>query len=141
MRLEFSTKGIAEMLEVVRIARSRYSRVLKEEAQRFGDEEAERLKAQLWANGFGVPPKAREDGKPPLIDSAKYVNGYIAVVQGTTLSLFSQGMNDHMSNEALGEVLEYGSFPSPPRPHLRPFALQMESREGIIADRVFARLW
>jgi hypothetical protein len=138
MKVTIKLQGFNEGLAEIRRARDRFPVVLKEELQKFGNEAVEHLKKTTWADGWGLPPKRHPNGKPPLIDSEKYINGYLAVVEGSSLGIYSQGMNDHMSNNDLAELLEYGNGMNlPPKPHLRPLFAWMEGRADVLGKRIF----
>lgn len=92
--------------------------------QELGDHCVEKLKTEAEAGAYG-PPKVRGSG-PPLIKTHNYISSFRATVKGGLLSIGPTGMNERMSNEALGELLEYGSGGIPARPHMRPMTLYIE---------------
>lgn len=141
MKVEIKLTGFEKGAASFRRASRRFSEVLEKELQRFGDESVAYLKEAVSANLFDLPPKASGRGIP-LIDSGKYISGYIAVVDGRTLGIYSQGMNDHMTNADLGELLEYGNGAElPPRPHLRPLWQHMQQRSNVLGERVYHGLF
>lgn len=65
------------------------------------------------------PPKKRGRG-PTLYDEGRYVQSFRAFRTGKGLLKFRfVGMNRHMGNAALADLLEYGTKKVPARPHLR----------------------
>lgn len=123
----------------IRSTSGRFASVVHEELKGFCEDRIKDLKRDIWSNEYNLPPKWRDNGKPPLIDSEKYINSYQANVKGTEASIGATGMNDHMSNEELGELLEYGlagenGFPA--RPHLRPWEAQVESKLPLLGKRI-----
>lgn len=135
--------GFDEGIALFRKASKDFNRVAEEELLRFGKEAVVYLQDRARNNMFGLPPKKRNNGQPPLIDSAKYINGYVALIEKGTLVIFSEGTNDHMTNQALGELLEWGnaSLNLPARPHIRPTAVWMRQRTPVLGRRIFDALF
>lgn len=103
----------------------------------FGQEAVGWLKDQAYAGAFG-PPKRWGSG-PPLIKTGVYINSIQPDTRGLEMEIKPNGSNRHMSNEALGALLEHGWPGSPARPHWRFLGLWIEkngaARVGAILSR------
>lgn len=138
--------GFVEGEAELRSMKRRFRPVVSKHLKKFGDEQVAWLKLKVLTGGLGLPPKRRHDGKPPLFDSGKYINGYVADVEGMKLQILATGRNDHMLNEDLAELLEFGfttkeGIYHAPLPHIRPMLVHMESQipklGKEIADELF----
>jgi hypothetical protein len=127
MRVVVKARGFIEGSKELRDAAREYPDRVETELQKFGDEHVAWLKEKILSYGLDLAPKQRDNGEPPLVDSHKYVDGYKARAEGKRVTIVSEGMNDHMPNVELADVLEYGSGSEiPARPHLRPLGMQIE---------------
>ena len=102
----------------------------------FGDDIVAYIQKRARSGGFSFEDgggKRRDNGKPPLIDTEKYINSFTPKLKGagqkTTLEIYNKGQNTNMSNSDLGELLEYGytaetsagnTKTQRPIPHLAP---------------------
>jgi hypothetical protein len=141
-------RGFSEGQAKLSKAEKAFKKTVGTELKKLGDECIAEMQLAAYASAFG-PPKARDDGKPPLIDTQEYIDSYRARIEGeTTLVITAEGENAKMSNEALGEILEYGrgpagfGGPAPPRPHQRVLRLKIERRleTGVTGKKIFAVL-
>ena len=87
------------------------SEIIPEALEHWGDGLCELFRKRALANGFG------ED--TAIVDTQTYIDSWKAQVDGTKLGVGPTGDNKNMSNEALGELLEYGTAKMPARPHQR----------------------
>ena len=93
----------------------------------FGEAAVAKLQADAHAGRFGPDKKKPPGVGPPLIDSGNYISSIQAESLGSDLQIKPTGSNTYMSNEALGELLEYGSSKMPARPHFRKILRWMRS--------------
>ena len=110
--------GFSEGAAELRRMRAKYPKAVEAATLAMAQEALDKLRDDAWAGAFG-PPKRRPNGKPTLIDSEKYLNGYFVMRIGRGAAVDVQGQNDNMSNKALQGVLEYGRGDIAARPHLR----------------------
>lgn len=141
MKIGVRLQGFDEEAALFSTAARRYGSVLAEQLQIFGDETVDQLQLDMESNAFNLPPKAHDNGKPPLIDSEKYEKGYSATVRDRSMEISSKGMNDHMSNVEVGELLEYGNGSLAAKPHLRPTEEKMMNRSYVLVERIFHELF
>lgn len=127
MKLSVKLYGFAEGRGQLKRMQRGYRRVAAAALLDFGNEAVQKLKNDASAGAFG-PPKRKDDGKPPLIDTFVYINSYKAVAVGELeLAIIAEGDNLNMSNAALAELLEYGSTKIAARPHLRVLGVWAEA--------------
>jgi hypothetical protein len=117
----------------------RFRAVAQRELQRFGNEAATRIKDYILSDQV-KPAKESHDGHPTLVHTATYVNSIKAQVNDLTVSVAPTGRNRIMSNEALGELLEYGFNGQPPRPHWRILAVWVERNLTNVGERIAREL-
>lgn len=97
---------------------SRYDSVLDKHLKALGDAAVTKLKMDAYAGAFG----RNRRGGPALIKTGVYINSYTSEVKSGVLGIGPTGMNAHMSNAALADILEYGNGSIRAYPHLRPLA-------------------
>lgn len=138
MKIVIKTNQLEALEKELRSGSKRIPRLINDELRTFGQEAIEDLKKKVWANAFELPEKNRDNGKPPLVDSEKYINSFSGVVKDGVLAIEPTGENDHMSNAELSEVLEYG-LPAqgiPARPHIRPWNDGIERKIPLLMERI-----
>lgn len=130
-------EGEAELRKMVRT----FKPAIRLELAIFAQEGVDKLKELVYGNQLKLPPKKRPNGKPPLLDSEKYIKSFkVSYGPGLSAGFGPTGENDNMSNEALGELLEYGNAQIPARPHIRPLGIWIERRLYVLAERIAKRL-
>jgi len=125
--------------DLVETAHLRLAVVADRELRRFADAKVKWLKAFILSN-MVHPHKLHDDGKPTLFDSGKYLRGIKATVENGNLEIKPTGNNDHMSNEALGELLEWGAKGYPARPHWRILGLEVNNSLEALGRDIFKAL-
>lgn len=98
-----------------------------------------RFKADVKGGLLKLAPKQRGTGVP-LVDTEKYITSWKATTkQGPSFTIGPTGNNARMSNEALGQLLEYGHGNMPARPHMRVLVLKLKRTGGREIGRRFLR--
>jgi len=136
IKLRVSASGFKEGSDDFQERAARFEEVASRELHAFSLETIAELKRAVWANDYNLPAKRRDNGKPPLIDSGKYIDSYQAETNGLETNIGPTGMNDNMSNEELAEVLEFGNASVPARPHLRPLGRWIELKLPTLGERI-----
>lgn len=88
-------------------------------------EELRKFREDIRQNRLGLAPKRRGPG-PPLYRFGVYLASWRYTRSGSSVRIRPTGMNGKLSNEALGEMLEYGYGDVPARPHMRVLALRVQ---------------
>jgi hypothetical protein len=129
--------GFAEGLAGIRRARLSYAKAEKRALERLGKRAIEFLKRSIADGSFSLVPKRRPDGKPTLVRTGRYLKSWRSTVDGRTLGIGPTGSHgDGLTNEALGDLLEYGAGDIPARPHQRPTALFLEREAGAVGKEI-----
>lgn len=136
IKLVVKASGFKEGAEDFKKMASEFDAVASKELHQFSLDSIKEMQRALWAREYNLAEKARSNGKPPLIDSEKYINSYQAETNGLETGIGPTGMNDNMSNEDLAELLEYGDSTHVARPHLRPLGMWVEKQLPKLGERI-----
>lgn len=92
-------------------------------------------------SGAFLPPKVRGTG-PALIETGAYVASWKVVRKGKGATLGPTGSHPDagMTNEALGELLEYGFREAPARPHMRIMVAWLQQRAAQLVEKEVRRV-
>ncbi len=119
MKLTVTVHGLEAGIDLFSRALNELPAAKLKAEEAFANKVKDRFTKAAMSGGYGQAKK----GNPALYDSGKYVNSWQVQRQDGGVTLGPTGMNDHMSNEALGELLEWGSGSVAAIPHLRPLQL------------------
>lgn len=146
MPIKVKLGGFDEGIQAFQMASGRFESIVSKELKIWGDEAVAHLKASVYLGELDLAPKMRDNGKPVLIDTETYINSYVAeIVDNLSMAINAIGENRLMTNQTLGELLEYGwvgegSWIVPARPHIRPLTLWMLNRVNILGERILRGL-
>ena len=110
--------------------------IINEELVTFSKEAIAKLKDLIYNAELRLRPKERSDGNPPLVHTGRYVESYVYAVKDGGANLGPTGMNENMSNEDLGDLLEFGTKTMPARPHLRPLGVWVDRQLPLVGERI-----
>lgn len=136
MKITVKASGFKEGQELFKLAASRFPAARDKELRALGEKSITHLVRTIKQGELNLAPKAHSDGNPPLVKTGVYCESFEAEVKGGELTIASQGMNANMSNEDLGELLEYGTDTMPARPHVRPLNLWVEKQLPAVGERI-----
>lgn len=137
MKITMKAQGFKEGSELFRkLAGNLEKMVLKG----VGDALLAEFKQRAYAGRF-LPPKVSGLG-PPLIDTGAYVSSWSVEAKGRSVTVGPRGAHPEagMSNEALGELLEYGTGRTPARPHMRIMAAWLTSNAKRLVEKELKRV-
>lgn len=118
MKVTVKLSGFAEGQQLFERASREAPEVVDRALDKLGKAYVAELRRMIMAREIS-PPKIRKDGKPTLYDSGRYIDGYVWDAKNRQLIVRPSGDNDNMSNEALSDILEYGTGAIPAHPHIR----------------------
>jgi len=123
VKIRVRTRGFKEGQARFGRAVSAFGDIVGASLQAFGQRQVDDFKTEVKAGAFG-----RTKGHPKLYDVGTYIESWTSRSEGVFLTIGPEGMNRHMSNYDLGEMLEYGWKGAPAIPHQRRFEIQVVAK-------------
>ena len=136
MGIVVKVQGFDEGKAVFKQAASSFDGVVTEQLHTFGLEAIDKLKEWIYSGELNLTPKRRHDGNPVLVKTGTYLESFTSIAVKNELAIAPLGMNENMTNEELGEILEYGTDQIAARPHIRPLNLWTEKQLPVLAEKI-----
>ena len=133
--LKVDTSALLRLRSDLKEAQKRLKEAKKEGLQKLGDTMVERLHDRIVSDRI-LPSKLVPDGHPTLVKEEVYADCFVAAATDKVLDITAEGMNEHMSNEQLSELLEYGDKRQAARPHLRLEGAWAEENGAAVVGQV-----